>query len=72
VVNDTLISTVLCSDDGVLILDSEIDLQRAVCTLHNSRKQFVMKISSPESKVMAFKGQVPIRSRIVINNTVLE
>jgi hypothetical protein len=35
-------------------------------------KQFGMKISALEMEVMAFKGQVPIISKIVMDNTILE
>jgi hypothetical protein len=31
-----------------------------------------MKISPLKSEVMEFKGQVPIRSKILIDNTILE
>jgi hypothetical protein len=52
--------------------DSEDYLQRVLYTLHTPTKQFGMKISTLKSKVMAFRGQVPIRSKIVIDNTILE
>jgi hypothetical protein len=38
------------------------DLQRALYTFHKTTKQFEMEISPLKSKVMAFKGQVLIRS----------
>jgi hypothetical protein len=41
-------------------------------TLHNTTRQFGMKISSLKSKVMEFKGKVPNRSEIVTDNTLLE
>jgi hypothetical protein len=34
-------------------------------------KQFGMKFSTLKSKFMAFKGWVPVRSKIVVDNTVL-
>jgi hypothetical protein len=37
--------------------DSEDDLEGAVCTLHDTVKQFEMKISPLKSKVMAFEGE---------------
>jgi hypothetical protein len=35
------------------------------------KEQFEMKISLLKYKVMAFKGQVVVRSKIVIDNTIL-
>jgi hypothetical protein len=50
----------------------EDDFQRALYTLHNITTEFGTEISPLKSKVMAFTGQVPIRSKTVINNIVLE
>jgi hypothetical protein len=41
-------------------------------TLHNSVKQFRVKISPLKSKVMSFNKQVSIRSETVIDNSTLE
>jgi hypothetical protein len=56
---DTIINTVLYADD-----------QRALYILHNTTKQFGMKIALLKSKVVAFKGQVPVKSKTVIDNTI--
>jgi hypothetical protein len=50
-------------DDQEVISDSENDLQYAICILHNTTKQFGMKI---------FKGELPVRIIIVIDNIALE
>jgi hypothetical protein len=52
--------------------DSEHDLQRAVYSSLNITKQFGMEISPITFKVMAFKGQVPVRSKIAMYNSVLK
>jgi hypothetical protein len=45
--------------------------QRALNASHNTTKQVGMKISPLNSKVMAFEGRVPVRSKIVTDDTVL-
>jgi hypothetical protein len=39
---------------------------------HNTTEQFGMEISPVKSNVMAFKGQVPIRSKVVLGDTILK
>jgi hypothetical protein len=41
-------------------------------TLYNTAKQFGTDIFELKPKLMALKGQVPIRSKTVIANTILE
>jgi hypothetical protein len=48
------------------------DLQRALCTLKNITKQFGMKVSPFKSNVIIFEGEVPIRSKILVGNNILE
>jgi predicted DNA-binding transcriptional regulator len=69
---DTILSTLLFTDDQVLLSDAENYLHIVLYTLHNTTKQFGMKISPIKYEVMLCKRQVPIRSKILINNTILE
>jgi hypothetical protein len=62
----------LFAEDQVLFPDPDDDFQRALYTLHNTAEQFVIKMSLLKSTVMAFKGRVPVASKIVIDDTVLE
>jgi hypothetical protein len=62
----------LCADNQLILPDSDDDLQRALHTLHSNTKHLGMKILQLKSKRMAFKGQVPIRSKTVRDNTILE
>jgi hypothetical protein len=39
--------------------------------LHNTTEQFVINISAPKCKVMAFQGQVPIGSQTATDYTTL-
>jgi hypothetical protein len=41
-------------------------------TLHNTGKQFGIKISPLKYEVMVFREEVPSKSRTVIDNTVFE
>ncbi|KAJ4438046.1 hypothetical protein ANN_13985 [Periplaneta americana] len=50
----------------------EDNLQRGLYTLNKILKDFGMEISAQKSKVMAFLGQDPVRSKIIHNNQCLE
>jgi hypothetical protein len=60
----------LYAGDQILTSNSDDDFRTGLYTSHNTTKQYGMKTSPPKSKVVAFKGEVPIRSRTVINNMV--
>jgi hypothetical protein len=66
------INTSLFADDQILIQDKEDNLQQSVYTLHNISKEYNFKISIKKTKVMVFKGKFPIRTKIVIDNNILE
>jgi hypothetical protein len=51
-------------------LSESDDLQRPLYTLHNTREQFGMEIPPLKYNVMAFKEWVPIRSKVVMHNTI--
>jgi hypothetical protein len=69
--NNTKLNTLLYADDQIIISNSEDNLQRGVYMLNNILKDFKMKISCSKSKTMAFLGQQPVRSKIVIENKIL-
>jgi hypothetical protein len=66
------INTLPFADDQILIQEKEDNLQQSVYTLHNISKEYNFKISIQKTKVMAFKGKFPIRTKIVIDNNILE
>jgi hypothetical protein len=70
--NDTKLNTILFADDQVVIANSDDNLQRGLHALHQTVQAFGMKISHQKTKIMAFKGTEPIRSKIVIDNMILE
>jgi hypothetical protein len=52
--------------------DSEDNLQTAIYKLNKIITDYGLTISTDKSKVMAFKGGDPLRSKIVINNKIVE
>jgi hypothetical protein len=68
----TCLDTLLFADDQVIIATSEDDLQRAVYSLQNIASNFGMEISTDKAKVMVLLGKEPIRSKIYIENTLIE
>jgi hypothetical protein len=70
--NNIKLNTILFADDKVIIDNSEDNLQRGVCTLNNTLNRFGLTISCKKSKVMAFIGQEPVRSKITINDRIFE
>jgi hypothetical protein len=66
------ISTTLFADDQVIPSDSEDNLQTAICKLHKIITDYGLTISTDKSKVIVFKGRDPTRSKMVINNKIIE
>jgi hypothetical protein len=64
--------TMLFADDQVLIAKSESDLQYSVHNLNKIAAKYFLEINIEKTKVMAFKGRKPVRSKICINNKILE
>jgi hypothetical protein len=60
------------ADDQVLLTKSEDDLQYSVHNLNNRAEELPMEISTGKTKIMAFKGKEPVKSKICINNSTLE
>jgi hypothetical protein len=51
---------------------SEDNLQTAIYKLNKIITEYCLTISTDESKVKAFKGRDPTRSKIVIKNKIVE
>jgi hypothetical protein len=60
------------ADDQVLLVKSEDDLQYSVHNLNKIASEFSMEINAEKTRVMAFRGMEPIRSKICINNKTLK
>jgi hypothetical protein len=52
--------------------DSEDNVQTAICKLNKIITEYGLTISTDKSKVMAFKGRDPTRTKIVIINNIIE
>jgi hypothetical protein len=67
-----LISTILFADGQVIMSNSEVNLQTAIYKLNKIITEYGLTISTDKSKVMAFKGRDRTRSKIIINNKIIE
>jgi hypothetical protein len=67
---NSCLDTQLFADNQVIIATS--DLQRAVCNLQNIASNSDMEISTDKTEVISFLGKEPIRSKICIENTLIE
>jgi hypothetical protein len=54
----------LFADDQVLLTKSEDDLQYSVHKLNKIASEFSVEINTEKTRVMAFRGMEPIRSKI--------
>ena len=66
------LNTFLFADDQVIISNTEDNLQKAIFKLNNLITEYGLSISTNKTKTMAFKGLEPLRSKIVINNQIIE
>lgn len=66
------LDTILFADDQVIFAGTEDQLQRASLQLYNTMATYNLLISNTKTKVMAFIGKQPIRSKIIINNAAIE
>jgi hypothetical protein len=64
--------TLLFEDVQVIISNTEDNLQKAVHKLNQIITEYGLAISVHKTKSIAFKGQDPIRSKIVIDNKIIE
>ena len=66
------LSTQLFADDQFIIADTEDNLQKVSHKLNQIITEYGLTISVQETKPMAFKGRDPIRTKIVIDNKIIE
>jgi hypothetical protein len=67
-----ILDTLIFTDDQVFIASSEDELQRTIYNLQKTVLDFDMSISIQKTKIMAFSGKYPVRTKICINNKMLE
>jgi len=66
------LSTLLFADDQVIIADTENNLQKAAYKLNQIITEYGLTISVQKTKSMAFEGRDPVRTKIVIDNKIIE
>lgn len=67
-----ILNILLYADDVVLIQETEDDLQRSIHHLHQICQNYNIEISKEKTKVMANWGKIPIRSKIVVDDKIIE
>lgn len=70
--SNTPLNTLLYADDQIIIQETEDNLQRAVYRLSQNAIFYNLTISANKTKIMAFKGKNPVRSKIIVNGNILE
>jgi hypothetical protein len=66
------LNTLLFADDQVIIQDSEDKLQKSVYILSQMSNDYNPKISTDKTKIMAFKGERLVRSKVERDGSILE
>jgi len=62
----------LFADDQVVRADTEDNLQKAARKLNRIITEYGLTISVQKTKSMSFKGRDPVRTKIVIDNKIIE
>jgi transcription initiation factor TFIIIB Brf1 subunit/transcription initiation factor TFIIB len=65
-------STLLFADNQVIIADTEDNIKKAAHKLNQIITKYGLTISVQKTKSMAFKGRDPVRTKIVIDNKIIE
>jgi hypothetical protein len=66
------LSKLLFADEQVIIADTGDNLQKAAHKLNRLITEYGLTISVQKTKSMAFKGRDPVRTKIVIDNKIIE
>jgi hypothetical protein len=66
------LSRVLFAEDQVIIADREDNLQKTAHTLNQIITEYGLTLSVQKTKSMAFRGRDPVRTKIVIDNEIIE
>ena len=59
-------------DDQTIIQETEDKLQRSLHQLYLLCENYNMKISTKKTKMMAFLGAYPVRTKITVHNHLIE
>ena len=69
---NTSLDILLYADDAVLIQEIEDELEYSLHHLNNICKQYDIQVSKEKTKIVAFLGKFLVRTKIVLERTVLE
>jgi hypothetical protein len=64
--------TILFADDQVIMTASENSLQKLLYQLFKTASQYNLTTSTAKTKILALKGKELIRSKVVINNNIID
>jgi hypothetical protein len=65
------LSTPLFADDQVILADGEDNLQKTAHKLNQIITEYGLTISVQKTKSMPFRGRDPVRTKIVIDNKII-
>jgi hypothetical protein len=65
--NELIFNTLLFADDQSIISDTEDNLQKAVCLLYSTSKEYNLEIATKKMKIFGFVGADHLRTKIIIN-----
>jgi len=66
------LNTLLFADDQVILQDPEDKLKKSVYILNQMSKDYNLKIFTDKTKIMAFKGNHLVCSKIEIDGSILQ
>jgi hypothetical protein len=67
-----ILNAILLADEQVIVASGEDELQRAACALNNMAAKYNFGIAVNKTKAMAMKEKMNVRTKIVINNNIIE
>lgn len=71
IAENCFLNSILYADDQVLIAETEDELQLNIYKLSKIARYYNCEISTSKTHIMAFCGKDPVRSKIVVENQVL-
>jgi endonuclease/exonuclease/phosphatase family metal-dependent hydrolase len=66
------LNCLIFADDLIVLQESEDDLQRSLFELDKIGQDYNLIISSSKTRVMAFRGKDPVRSKIVVQQNIVD
>jgi hypothetical protein len=67
-----ILNKILFVDEQVIVASTEDELQRVAYEPNNVANEYNLKISVNNTNAMAMKAKINVRTKIVINNNIIE